>query len=303
MRVSLIASIILLLISSVGFAGPLSDAAKKGDETEISNLIASGADPNESDGLAYPLHWAAMNGHVASVEVLLAAGASMEVQSSMLGTPIHASARMGRINTLAVLLDAGADLNARDKNKFTPLMRAVVGNRISAVDMLLAAGADFNAEGFAVGGDPAQGPTIALHLAQRLERNEIAKLLLAAGAGPYPPVVPANLLTDGNIERGRELADTRCQACHQISTSDAPPLNDGMPGPTLVGIIGRPVADQEYKYSNALIEMGGNWTPERLYQFALRPMLTAPGTKMVWPPELSPEQVTDIIAYFVSEAE
>ncbi len=294
--------LIVLMFAIPVSAGPLNDAAKKGDIKEIEKLIASGVDANEADTLASPLHWAAMNGHVDVVKLLIANGANLEAQSSMLGTPLHASARIGRAGTSGALLAAGADLNARDKNQFTPLMRAVIENRISVVDLLLSAGADFSAEVFARGGDPAQGPTIALHFAERLERNEVAGLLRAAGAGPYPPEVPTNLLASGNAERGRELANTRCQACHQVSTSDARPLNDGMPGPALIGIIGRPVAGLEYDYSKALVAMGGTWTRERFYQFAFRPMLTAPGTKMVWPPELTSEQVTDIAAYFASEA-
>jgi cytochrome c2 len=75
------------------------------------------------------------------------------------------------------------------------------------------------------------------------------------------------------------------------------------PAPPLIGVIGRPVADTSFDYSDTMVAMEGIWTPERLYPFIFRPMLTAPGTKMFWPPELTPEQVADVIAYFVSVAE
>jgi ankyrin repeat protein len=44
---------------------------KRGDSAEIERLMKSGADANEEDAMASPLHWAAMNGHVESVAVLL----------------------------------------------------------------------------------------------------------------------------------------------------------------------------------------------------------------------------------------
>jgi cytochrome c2 len=292
-------------ISAAAFAGPVADAAKKGDVAELERLLASGADANEPDGLASPLHWAAMNGHSDALILLVAEGANLDAQSNMLGTPLHAAARFDRVEAASELLRAGADPNARDKDEYTPLMRAVVEDRISVVETLILGGADVDAVGIAPGGQPTgRGPTLALHIALSYGRSEIVEFLQAAGAGPIPPDIPTNFLASGDTERGRELANTACRQCHLIEAGDSGHTGDRTVGPPLIGVMGRPVADLGgFNYSEALVAFGGNWTPERVYQFVLRPMLTVPGTEMNWPPELTPEEIADVTAYFASVSE
>jgi cytochrome c2 len=305
MRLSIIASVLALLIPTAVWAGPLGDAAKKGNVAEMERLLASGADVNEPGGLGTPLHWAAMNGHVDAVKLLVAEGAHLEAQSSMLGTPLHAAARFDRTKAVEALLAAGANPNSRDKDEFTPLMRAIVEKRVAVVETLLSGNSDVDAVGIAPGGQQiGKGPTIALHLAIKYGHSEIAERLREFGAGPTPPEVPADVISNADAQRGRELASLRCGVCHTVAAGDPDPLNTANNGPPLIGLIGRPVADfGGFDYSEALIAYGGEWTAERLYQFALSPMLTVPGTEMNWPPELTPEEVADVTAYFVSVAE
>ena len=304
MRFLFIASLFALLVPTVSFAGPLGDAAKNGDVAEIERLLATGADVNEPGGLGAPLHWAAMNGHTNVVELLAANGADLEAKSSMLGTPLHAAARFERVDAAEALLSAGADPNSKDKDDFTPLMRAIVENRPSAVEVLLSGGADVNAVGIAPGGQEiGKGPTNALHLAITYGRSEIAAQLRSLGAGPTPSEVPVEAIANGDVQRGGELASDRCGVCHAVTADDPAPLNDASNGPPLVDLIGRPVADLTgFEYSEALVAYGGEWTPSRLYQFILSPMLTVPGTEMNWPPELTPAEVADVTAYFSSLA-
>ena len=292
-------------IATPTLAGPINDAAKNGDVGEIQRLLNAGADANETDPMASPLHWAAMKGHAGAVQLLAEHGATLDAQSDMLGTPLHAASRFGHVEAVGELIAAGADLDAPDRDKFTPLMRAVIETRPEAVEALLSAGADVDAVGDAPGGwEIGYGPTIALQLAIRYGRDDIAQLLTANGAGPIPPEVPANLLTQGDPERGQELAYTYCEECHSISADDPPRQSDILAGPPLIGLMGRPVADLPgYEYSDALISHGGVWTPERFYAFALRPTLTVPGTLMNWAPDRTPEMIADITAYFVMRDE
>ena len=106
MRKTVLGLLLGFIISSSAFAGPLGDAAKKGDVAEIERLLASGADPNEPDAIASPLHWAAMNGHATAVELLAASGAILDAQSDMLGTPLHAASGFGQVETVRALLGA-----------------------------------------------------------------------------------------------------------------------------------------------------------------------------------------------------
>jgi len=285
-------------------AGPVGDAAKAGDIAEIERLLASGADANEDDALASPLHWAAMNGHEAAVATLVANGARLDAQSNMLGAPLHAAARFNRIDALNTLLAAGADPDVRDRDAFTPLMRAVIENRPDAVRALIAGGADVNAVGNAPGGlQIGKGQTIALQLALRYERHDLADMLRAAGAGALPPPVPADIATLGDPVRGRELAYTYCGECHSIEAGD-PMRAAADDGPPLIGLIGRPVADLPgFDYSEALRAYAGAWTADRFYAFALSPALTVPGTRMNWAPNRTREMIADVTAYFLSEAQ
>lgn len=285
-------------------AGPVGDAAKSGDTAEIARLIGSGADLNEAEAMASPLHWAAMNGHASVVTLLAENGADLDASSSMLGAPLHAAARFGRVEAIEALLAAGANPNAKDRDEFTPLMRGIAENRTEAVAALIAGGADINAVGIAPGGTQmGGGPTIALQLAIAFEREEATALLRDAGAGPIPPEVPTDLDTMGDAERGRELAYTYCEECHTISAGDPARRGVGQ-GPPLIGVIGRPVAEQPgFDYSQALMAHGGTWTPERLYALALTPALTVPGTRMNHAPDRTPQMIADITAFFVSQSD
>ena len=293
-----------LMLVLPALAGPMSDAAKKGDASEVERLLLAGTSANEDDAMASPLHWAAMKGHAAVVKLLAENGADVNAQSSMLGAPLHAASRFDRTDAIKALLTAGADPDIRDRNEFTPLMRAVVENRSAAVEILLEGGADVNAIGIAPGGlQIGRGPTIALQLSIRFERDDITSMLRSAGAAPIPPVVPSNLATLGDAKQGRELAYDICSACHRIEKADPETTGDIIQGPPLISLIGRPVANVSgYKYSEDLIAYGGTWTPERFYQFGLSPTLTVPGTRMVDSEDRTADIMADITAYFISKA-
>jgi cytochrome c len=67
-----------------------------------------------------------------------------------------------------------------------------------------------------------------------------------------------------------------CIACHAIGP-DEPALE----GPTLWGVIGRPVASApDFEYSDALRRLGGIWDRDRLDRFLAAPQSYAPGAAM-----------------------
>jgi hypothetical protein len=88
-----------------------------------------------------PLHWAAHSGTVEGVELLLAAGASVDWNSSH-GTPLHLAARAGHVPVIESLLAAGAQVDADDgRAGGTPLHHAAYGGCAAAAAALLAVGA------------------------------------------------------------------------------------------------------------------------------------------------------------------
>ncbi len=75
---ALVSETILLTSGVAVLAGPLHDAAKKGNIEQVEQLIAKGADVNQQDRRAgTALRWAALRGDASVAEVLIAAGADV----------------------------------------------------------------------------------------------------------------------------------------------------------------------------------------------------------------------------------
>jgi ankyrin repeat protein len=107
---------------------PLHLAARFGREDLAELLITAGADVevrNEDD--ERPLHSAAFNGRPTIVKVLLAHGAYVQARASFGKTPLHAAAAGradevdGCLEAAKLLLAAGADARARASNGMTPV--------------------------------------------------------------------------------------------------------------------------------------------------------------------------------------
>lgn len=98
--------------------------------------------------------------------------------------------------------------------------------------------------------------------------------LVLLGLAAMLSIAPA--LADG--DRGAALF-APCKACHTLDPPTKP-----MPGPSLAGLMGRPVAgDTTYDYSPALIkarEEGLVWDRERLAAFLADPEAMFPGLWM-----------------------
>jgi len=178
----LIASCLLVgashVVAARGADVPVADAAMRGDAESVRTLLRGGADVNaaQGDGMT-ALHWAALNGDLKTMNLLLYAGAATEPLTRVgayaplhlasarghaaavarlleVGSkpgaftatgvqPLHLAAQAGSADAVKALLDRGADINARDKTHGrTPLIFAVSQNRLEAMKMLLARGAD-----------------------------------------------------------------------------------------------------------------------------------------------------------------
>lgn len=91
-----------------------------------------------------------------------------------------------------------------------------------------------------------------------------------------------------------ELAIMECARCHALRLGD-PPLATA---PSLAGIVNRRVAsDRNYRYTEALRSLGGNWTRDRLSQFLENPQAYAPGTAMPYFGFESQEALDSLTAY------
>ena len=117
----------------------------------------------------------------------------------------------------------------------------------------------------------------------------IVAIAAASAASPSaPPPSPAI------IAAGR-TAFVACSVCHAIV-----PGKNGL-GPSLAGVVGRPVASVAgFAYSPALKAQKGAWTREKIDAFIAAPQQTVPGTKMIYPGQPDAAKRAAIVAYLTT---
>ncbi|CAL1146636.1 unnamed protein product [Cladocopium goreaui] len=186
--------------------GDILQAAKEGNVGAVRHLLQ--VDPQsleQVDRLGVgPLAYAAVEGHLEVVQVLLAAGASVEAKNhngrgpqrrdgcdrtDVVGRrcnrrngPLHFAAQEGHPEVVEALLAAGASVEAKDddgrgpqrRDGDEPLAMAAAEGHLEVVEALLAAGASVEARG-SVGRTP-------LHDAAKRGHTAAVEQLLAAGA-------------------------------------------------------------------------------------------------------------------------
>jgi cytochrome c len=90
---------------------------------------------------------------------------------------------------------------------------------------------------------------------------------------------------------GEELFNVQCGDCHTLTDAS------GSEGPSLKGVVGRPVASlKDFAYSDALKAKGGTWSEAALDAFVASPKTTVPGTAMYGGAPVAEDRAA-IIAY------
>jgi hypothetical protein len=115
-------------------AGPLHDAAQKGDVEQVGTLIAAGADLEEKDRIGTALHHAAMRGYPQIVGVLLESGAAPDSLTKDGGTALHRATYRGDRESVELLLAAGADTNIEGFTDGAPLHLAAALGELRCLD-------------------------------------------------------------------------------------------------------------------------------------------------------------------------
>lgn len=102
----------------------------------------------------------------------------------------------------------------------------------------------------------------------------------------------AAMLASADPEDGAKVF-RKCGACHSIEQGGPNKV-----GPNLYGILGGPKAHRDdFAYSDAMKEKGGEWTYEDLAAFLDNPKDFIPGTKMSFAGLRKPGDVADVIAF------
>ncbi|KAK0463888.1 L-asparaginase [Desarmillaria tabescens] len=103
---------------------PLVDAPQYGN---IAGGLVNSLEPGSGRS---PLHIAALNGHIESVNVLLHAGALVHLRDTLGHTPLYYAARQGHRDVVGVLVQAGASLGGLDES----FARTAARNAVRAHD-------------------------------------------------------------------------------------------------------------------------------------------------------------------------
>jgi ankyrin repeat protein len=158
-------------------SGGIFDAVKRGDVPGVKQLLTEKPDLvnlKDTGFGATPLHWAALKGHDAVVEVLLAAGANATATNRDGETPLQVAERAKRTGAVAILRRSGgggggaaADIFDAARSGDVQRVNALVTQDPSVV----------NAK------DPRFGAT-PLHFAALKGHEAVVDLLLASGADP-----------------------------------------------------------------------------------------------------------------------
>ncbi|XP_037651714.1 GA-binding protein subunit beta-2a [Sebastes umbrosus] len=132
-------------MSLVDLGKRLLEAARKGQDDEVRNLMANGA-PFTTDWLGTsPLHLAAQHGHYSTADVLLRAGVSRDARTKVDRTPLHMAAAEGHTVIVELLVRSGADINAKDMLKMTALHWSAQHGHHGVAETLIKHGADVHA--------------------------------------------------------------------------------------------------------------------------------------------------------------
>lgn len=170
--------------------GDLFDAARDNNVTKVRDLIKRKADVNYTesiserispDELGYidewtPLMWAAFNGNVDIVKLLVKAGVWVNYLNSNVVSALWVAAGNGHLGVVKILAQNGAYINNRNSEDVTPLMVAAMHGHYKVVQYLINARADMNLVHKNNEGDSA----LMFALARR--HTAIARLLIDSGA-------------------------------------------------------------------------------------------------------------------------
>ena len=124
-------------------------AATAGDVAALAQLLATHGGPalriDTDPAELTSLHLAAASGSVEAVRLLLAPPVGADARAARINnfTPLHSAAMQGHAAVCELLLAAGAEVNVQtDPQGYSPLHSAAFAGHIEAIRVLLAHGAD-----------------------------------------------------------------------------------------------------------------------------------------------------------------
>ena len=131
--------LMLTMTIALGLAGCTGSNPSNQSGTDAAVQPAAPAVPLTKDEAA--LIDAAVKGDNVQITNLLAAGVNVNVRDSTGGTPLAHAAWFGRVDTVKLLIEKGADLNAKKNDGGTPVLLATWNKHPEVAEILKKAGA------------------------------------------------------------------------------------------------------------------------------------------------------------------
>jgi ankyrin repeat protein len=172
----LIPALCCCVLSSNVSAQAIFDAVKRNDLPAVKRMLL--ADPRSvsaTDGIGdIPLHWAAEDGYLDMVRLLIQSGADVNARQPAGWTALHFATKSDRVEVMRLLLQKGANIDARNGKGDAPIHIAAGFNVFLAIRFLLSVGVDVDTPN--VDGDTP------LAVAARNDSMRVGRFLIAAGA-------------------------------------------------------------------------------------------------------------------------
>ena len=158
-------------------------AARNNDVSMVEDLLSKGCSREEFDSKGWtPLHIAATRGNLEVLRCLVAHPGNINVASEQMNkeTPLGLAAEYDKAEAIEILAAAGATIDARNSCDYTPLMVAALEGCSSAVKTLIELGAEIN------GHNSFESALLLLcgRMNEKEARLEILQMMLDAGAYP-----------------------------------------------------------------------------------------------------------------------
>jgi len=136
----------ILATCTINSSEPLCYAARNGLLDIVHILLAHTVDGNTPNtNKAYPLFAATHGGHLNIMKLLITEGATLDCRIKNNASLLHCAAAMGHTHIVQFLIEQGADINLQDNNyKSTPLHAAATHGYIQIVKLLLQNNAHVN---------------------------------------------------------------------------------------------------------------------------------------------------------------
>ena len=120
-------------------------------------------------------------------------------------------------------------------------------------------------------------------------------LALICVAAASALMTPRPAIAAGDVKRGADVFDSQCAECHSVRQGK------NKKGPSLFASVGRAAGTvPDFVYSDALKQSGITWTPDKIQTYLAGPKKMVPGGKMKYDSDMTPADVTDLLAYLGS---